>query len=111
MPACVEETLEAYGLAFEVISEAAGPIVEVIGNTRIGGEMIHAFDFRSGRDITSPRDWSDEAQKVLDDFDAFDVAVSNRGHSGAPEGEDLYEDVKSYKDSVLKPLAEVLADL
>lgn len=111
VPACVEGVLEECGMAFQVSLEDAGPVVEVIGRTRAGGEMVHVFDFRFGRDIASVQDWDAEARDVVGAFDAFETALVHRGVRGAPEGEDLYEDIKGYKDEVLEPMAEALRKL
>lgn len=64
VPACVEGVLEECGMAFQVSLEDAGPVVEVIGRTQAGGEMVHIFDFRF-RDIASLQDWDAEARDVV----------------------------------------------
>lgn len=109
VPPSVSDVLNALGFRFRVWPEPKGFVCEVAGCTDAGGEMIHCFDFRHGSRVDRVCDWADEARRVLDAFDAFDVAEANKGLVGAPRGEELYEDVKSYKEAVLKPLVDAIA--
>ena len=112
VPSGVKAALETHGMAFDVCLEETGPFVEVVGNTNVGGEMIHVFDFRGAhRSVGSVRDWRAEALEVFEAFDAFDVACAHAGVRGAPEGEDLYKDIWCYKKEKLRPLVEAIAAL